>query len=144
MKHQNLKTTPEISRRMGKVGLKKNKAESALSKALWHKGYRYTLNDKKLPGSPDIVLRKYPVAIFVDGEFWHGKDFEKKKERLKNNKAYWIEKIQENIDSDQRVTKELQQRGYIVLRFWDTDVTKHLSYCLDTVEDMIAYLREEP
>lgn len=84
MKHQKLTTTPEISKRMSKVKLKKNDVETKLAKALWHKGFRYRLNYKKLPGSPDIVLTKYYIAIFVDGEFWHGKDFEKRKETLKN------------------------------------------------------------
>ncbi len=62
---------------MAHVKLKRNKVETMLAKALWHKGYRYRLNYKKIPGSPDIAITKYRIAIFVDGEFWHGKDFEK-------------------------------------------------------------------
>ena len=81
MKHRDLKTTPEISKRMKALSHKKSKVESILAKALWHKGYRYRLNYKDLPGTPDIALTKYKIAIFVDGEFWHGKDFEKTKEK---------------------------------------------------------------
>ena len=73
MKHRKLVTTPEISKRMSKVKLKGNKVEKKLAKALWHKGYRYRLNYKKLPGSPDIAITKYCVAIFVD--FLNLKDF---------------------------------------------------------------------
>lgn len=78
MKYRELKTTPEVSKRMKALSHKKSKVESVLS-ALWHRGYRYRLNYKELPGSPDIALTKYRIAIFIDGEFWHGKDFEENK-----------------------------------------------------------------
>lgn len=109
MKHQQLKTSPEISKRMSHVKTKRNSAEVMIAKSLWHRGYRYRLNYKALPGSPDIALTKYRIAIFIDGEFWHGKDFEQRKNKLKNNKDYWIEKIQENIDRDLRNDKLLRQ-----------------------------------
>ena len=102
MKHQKLVTTPEISKRMSRVKLKRNGSEILLAKALWHKGYRYRLNYKKIPGSPDIAITKYHIAIFIDGEFWHGKDFEEKKRHLKSNKEFWIEKIEENIKRDEK------------------------------------------
>ena len=89
MKHQKLETSPEISKRMSHVKTKKNSSEVMLAKSLWHKGYRYRLNYKELPGSPDIALTKYRIAIFIDGEFWHGKDFEQRKLKLKNNKDYY-------------------------------------------------------
>lgn len=69
MKHQFLKTTPEISRRMSKVKTKRNKPETLLAKALWHKGYRYYLNNRKLLGTPDITISKFNIVIFIDGEF---------------------------------------------------------------------------
>lgn len=82
MKYRELKTTPEVSKRMKALSHKKSKFESVLS-ALWHRGYRYRLNYKELPGSPDIALTKYRIAIFIDGEFWHGKDFEENKGKIK-------------------------------------------------------------
>lgn len=117
MKHQKLETSPEISKRMSHVKTKKNSAEVMLAKSLWHKGYRYRLNYKELPGSPDIALTKYRIAIFIDGEFWHGKDFEQRKLKLKNNKEYWIEKIQENIDRDLKNDILLKQNDWFVLHF---------------------------
>ena len=70
MKHpKSYDTTPEIRRRMGRVRLKNGKAETILAKRLWHEGYRYRRNDKRLPGSPDIALGRYKVAVFVDGVF---------------------------------------------------------------------------
>lgn len=137
MKHQKLNTTQEVSKRMKALSTKKSKVESVLAKALWKKGYRYRLNYKKLPGTPDIVLVKYRIAIFVDGEFWHGKDFNINKEKLRNNKSYWIEKIEENIQRDIKNDNLLRQMDWIPLHFWSNDVKKYLNYCLDEVEDVI-------
>lgn len=142
MKHRKLETTKEISNRMSNVKLKKNKYEIMLAKALWHKGYRYRLNYKELPGSPDIAIIKYQIAIFIDGEFWHGKDFDERKSKIKNNKEYWIEKIQENIDRDTKNDKLLRMRGWIHLHFWSNEVEKHLEICIQTVEEFINYLNE--
>lgn len=140
MKHRKLETTPEISKRMSKVKSKRNSVETKLAKALWHKGYRYRLNYKELPGSPDIVLTKYNIAIFVDGEFWHGKDFEERKGKLINNKEYWIEKIQENITRDNLNDKLLRQLGWIPLHFWSKDVEKYLKACVGVVEEFINHI----
>lgn len=138
MKHQELKTTPEVSKRMKALSNKKSKVESLLAKALWHKGYRYRLNYKELPGTPDITLTKYKIAIFVDGEFWHGKDFDKNKKKLKNNKTYWIEKIEENIQRDIRNDNLLRQMGWIPIHFWSKDVEKYIEYCVDEIEQWIS------
>lgn len=137
MKHQKLNTTQEVSKRMKALSTKKSKVESVLAKALWKRGYRYRLNYKKLPGTPDIVLVKYRIAIFVDGEFWHGKDFNINREKLRNNKSYWIEKIEENIQRDIKNDNLLRQMDWIPLHFWSNDVKKYLNYCLDEVEDVI-------
>ena len=102
MKHQKLETTESISKRMANVSLKGGPSETALAKILWNKGIRYRKNYKALPGSPDIAITKYKVAVFVDGEFWHGEDWENRKKKLKRNREYWIEKIEENISRDKR------------------------------------------
>ena len=141
MKHpKHYDTTPEISKRMSKVKLKRNDSEVLLAKALWHRGYRYRLNYKLLPGSPDIALTKYNIAIFVDGEFWHGKDFNQRKNKLKNNKDYWIEKIQENIDRDSRNDTLLKQKGWISLHFWSNDIKKNLDLIIQEIEEYIHYI----
>ena len=133
MKHQQLKTSPEISKRMSHVKTKRNSAEIMIAKSLWHRGYRYRLNYKALPGSPDIALAKYRIAIFIDGEFWHGKDFEQRKTKLKNNKVYWIEKIQENIDRDLKNDKLLRQMDWYPIHFWSNDVIKYCNQCVEEV-----------
>ena len=138
MKHPKHYDTDEAtSKRMSKVKLKKGKAEMLLAKALWHKGYRYRLNWKRLPGSPDIAILKYHVAIFVDGEFWHGQDWENKKHKLKRNKEYWVEKIEENISRDQKVDRELRAMDWEPVHFWSKEVEKNLEECVSAIAELI-------
>ena len=138
MKHQKLSTTPEISKRMANVHLKEGKAETALAKELWRRGLRYRKNYRKLPGSPDIAILKHRVAVFVDGEFWHGKDWDQKKNRLKSNSEYWIVKIEENIARDKRNDSLLADMGWIPIHFWEKEVKKDLNSCIDRIIDMIS------
>lgn len=138
MKHPKHYDTDEAtSKRMSKVKLKKGKAEMLLAKALWHKGYRYRLNWKRLPGSPDIAILKYHVAIFVDGEFWHGQDWENKKHKLNRNKEYWVEKIEENISRDQKVDRELRAMDWEPVHFWTKEVEKNLEECVSAIAELI-------
>ena len=108
-----------------------------LAKALWHKGFRYRLNYKRLPGSPDIALTKYRIAIFVDGEFWHGYYWDDKKARLKSNREYWIAKIERNIARDIKNDQLLILMGWSVLHFGDKEVKKYLDRCVSTVVETI-------
>lgn len=134
MKHpKSYDSTPETRQRMSRVHLKKGKAETMLAKALWHRGVRYRLNYKALPGSPDIAITKYRIAVFVDGEFWHGFDWDNRKAKLKSNRDYWIAKIEENIKRDKRNNATLEDMGWIALHFWEKDVLKHLDKCIDAV-----------
>ena len=118
---------------------KDTKIEVILRKALWNKGYRYRKNYKKLPGSPDIVLTKYKIAIFCDGEFFHGKDWDTLKKRLEksNNSEYWISKISRNKERDDEINKKLDFEGWTVIRFWGEDIKKHTDECVKVVEETI-------
>lgn len=138
MKHpKSYDSTPEIRKRMSKVRLKNGKAETILAKCLWHEGYRYRRNYKKLPGSPDIALTKYRVAVFVDGEFWHGENWEERKAKLKHNQEYWIEKIEENMTRDKRVDIQLQELGWIPVHFWEKQILKNTDECVSAVIELI-------
>ena len=142
MKHPaSYDSTPETRERMSKVRLKNGKAETVLAKQLWHLGYHYRKNDKRLPGSPDIAVLKYHIAIFVDGEFWHGKDWDTRKERLKRNREYWIEKIEENMARDKRVDQQLQEQGWLPLHFWEKDVLKNADACVEEVIKNIGAMK---
>lgn len=121
---------------MSRIKLKGGKAERLLAKALWHRGYRYRKNDKRLPGSPDIAILRHRIAIFVDGEFWHGKDWETRKSRLKSNREYWIEKIEENIARDIRNDRLLSQFGWTPIHFWEKEVIKNMPECIAEIEEI--------
>lgn len=139
MKHpKSYDSTPETRKRMSKVKLKGGKAETLLAKELWHRGFRYRKNDKGLPGSPDIAILKYRIAVFVDGEFWHGKDWKTRKTRLQRNREYWIEKIEENMARDQRNDQLLLQDGWTPVHFWEKDVLKNLPRCVAEIEESIV------
>ena len=113
--------------------------EKKLRKALWDKGYRYRKNYKKLPGKPDIVLTKYKIAIFCDGEFFHGKDWKILKPRLEksNNSEFWKRKIKCNMERDEEVNKQLLFLGWTVIRFWGKDIMKNTEECIRVVEEAI-------
>lgn len=115
------------------------KIEVILRHALWNKGYRYRKNYRQLPGKPDIVLTKYKIAIFCDGEFFHGKDWEVLKPRLEksNNGKYWIIKITRNRERDDEVNKKLQFEGWTVIRFWGNDIKNDVDECVRVVEEAI-------
>lgn len=111
--------------------------EVALRKALWREGIRYRKNYKKLPGKPDIAITKHKIAIFCDGEFWHGKDWNDKKHKIKGNSDYWIAKIERNIERDAEVDKQLQCMGWTVMHFWGKDIERGIPACVEDVKDVI-------
>ncbi|WP_424004185.1 very short patch repair endonuclease [Maribacter sp. IgM3_T14_3] len=123
-------TTPERSRIMSKIKGKNTKPELAFRKALYAAGYRYRIDYKNLIGKPDIALPKYKTVIFIDGEYWHGKNWEERKPNVKTNREFWIAKIERNIQRDHEVNEELKNLGYTVFRFWETDIKKNLEECL--------------
>ena len=132
-------TDEATSKRMASVTLKRGKLEQLLSSKLWSKGFRFRLNYKKLPGSPDIAILKYKIAVFVDGEFWHGFDWEKRKMKLKRNRVYWIEKIEENMARDKSVDTKLNALGWKPVRFWSKDVKNSLNECVSIIEELTSH-----
>lgn len=132
-------TTPERSKIMGKIRGKNTKPELAFRKALWDSGYRYRIDYKKLIGKPDIALKKYRTVIFIDGEYWHGYNWEERKQKIKTNREFWIAKIERNMQRDEEVNETLIEMGYKVFRFWETDIKKNLDTCL---EEVLAHLEQ--
>lgn len=132
-------TTQQRQKNMKHIKAKDTEIELILRKALWQRGYRYRKNYKDLPGHPDIVLTKYKIVIFCDGEFFHGKDWDMQKKRIanSNNSEYWISKIERNIEHDEEINKQLRSLGWTVLRFWGKDIKKNLDDCIKTVEETI-------
>ena len=128
-----------VSKTMKKIRSQDTSIELKLRKALWSKGYRYRKNYKALPGSPDIALTKYKIAIFCDSEFFHGKDWETLKPHLEkgNNPDYWIRKIERNRKRDWENDKKLLSFGYTVIHFWGKDILKRTEECIQVIEEAI-------
>lgn len=134
--------TPEQRRRvMSHIKGKDTSIEIILRKALWRKGYRYRKNYKALPGCPDIVITKYRIAIFCDSEFFHGYNWEVKKQKLGNNREYWINKIEKNISRDQKNDHRLIALEWIPIHFWGQEIKKNLDGCIGAIEDLILEIK---
>lgn len=142
-------TVEQRKKNMRRIKSKDTKPEIMLRKALWKNGYRYRKNYKKLPGKPDIVLTKYKICVFVDSEFFHGKDFKSgyhssKYKSLKEqivageHAEYWLPKIERNIERDREVDTKLEALGWKVLRFWNKDVVKNTDKCVQTITQQIV------
>ena len=130
--------TPEQRKKnMQAIKNKDSKIEIALRKELWARGLHYRKNAKGVCGKPDIVFKGKKIAVFCDSEFWHGFDWDNKKEEIKSNRDFWIPKIERNIQRDIEVTNELQAKGWIVLRFWGNEINKDLLRCADKIEEAV-------
>lgn len=126
-------TPEERSRLMSRIRSADTRPELMLRRALWALGYRYRKGVKGLPGKPDIAVKKYKVAVFVDGEFWHGYNWAEKKPRIQRNREYWIPKIERNMQRDRQNTQRLQEMGWTVFRFWEHKLKKEFHTCLEAV-----------
>ena len=132
-------TKEQRHRNMSNIKSKDTKIECILRKALWLKGIRYRKNYSLLPGKPDIAITKYKIAIFCDGEFFHGKDWEVLRPKLEksNNGAFWISKISRNRERDDEINKRLLFEGWTVIRFWGDEIKKHTDECVKVIEEAI-------
>jgi len=109
-----------------------------LRKELWDRGIRYRKNCKDIIGKPDIVFKGKKVAVFCDSEFWHGYDWENRKDSIGTNRDFWINKIERNIQRDNEVNESLKKDGWIVLRFWGKQIKKNVSGCADQIESALS------
>ena len=136
-------TKEQRSKNMRNIKSKDTSIEMLLRKTLWHKGYRYRKNYKKLPGKPDIALTKYKIAIFCDSEFFHGKDWEVLKPRLEkgDNSEYWVRKISRNRERDDEINKQLLFAGWTVIRFWGKDIKRKTDECVKVIEETIFEMK---
>lgn len=117
--------------------------EMVLRRSLRRLGLSCQLNRSDLPGIPDIVLAKRHVVVFVDGDFWHGKDWERRKVKLMrgHNAAYWIGKIEGNRARDRSQNRQLRSLGWTVMRFWESDVLNRTEYVLNRIQRTIGSKR---
>lgn len=137
------KVTEKSHKNMSHIRGKDTSIEVLLRKALWNKGYRYRKNYKDLPGSPDIVLTKYKIAVFCDSEFFHGKDWETLRNKLEagKNQEYWIAKIERNMERDREKDARLKRKGWTVIHFWGNEILKDTERCVKVIEETIFDLK---
>ena len=128
------KTKEQIHYNMQRVKNKDSQIELLLRRELWNHGLRYRKNVNRIYGKPDIAFIGKKIAVFVDSEFWHGFNWETKKNEIKSNREFWIKKIERNIERDTEVNGYLSRAGWIVLRFWGNDIKKDVSACADQIE----------
>ena len=128
---------------LSKIKSTDNRGERILRSTLWKMGFRFRKNVRDLPGKPDIVFAKQRVAVFCDGDFWHGRNWRKDKDRLSAgpNASYWLTKIQSNMDRDKLRNKELTQLGWKVVRLWDSDVRMNPAEATRKVVDALIQRR---
>jgi DNA mismatch endonuclease (patch repair protein) len=125
------------SKIMSAIRSTNTKDEVRLAKALWHLGYRYRKNHRTVFGTPDLTFKKLKIAIFVDSKFFHGKDWESQKDRVKTNAEFWQHKIERNIQRDIEVNAFLESQNWKVLRFWSEDLKENLEDCVAKIQDAI-------
>ena len=115
-------TQEQRSRCMAAVKGKDTKPEMLVRRYLFSRGLRYRVNVRKLPGSPDIVLRKYKTVVFVDGCFWHGHQGCRHYHLPETNADFWRQKIAMNIARDYASNVDLELAGWRVIRIWECEV----------------------
>lgn len=149
----------DISRIMRKVRSRDTAPELAFRKALWSKGLRYRVCPANLPGKPDVVIPSKRLAIFIDGDFWHGGQYKRRRldcieEQFREtpSKDYWLNKIRRNMERDCAATACLLHEGWRVLRFWESAVKNRLDDCIqmtlrvaekETKADSFGYLPQK-
>lgn len=131
-------TKEQRRKNMQAIKSKDTSIELKLRKALWQRGVRYRKNYSKLAGKPDIAITKYKIAVFCDSDFWHGRDWETKKYKIKSNREYWIPKIESNIARDKINNQLLENEGWLVIRLWEKEIRKALQDCIDRIMKAIA------
>lgn len=139
MKKRDLAVTHKI---MSSIPSRNTRPEMRLRKALWKEGIRYRVNYKKIPGKPDIAITKHKVAIFCDGDFWHGHNWAVRgygsfEQELSRYSEYWRDKLLRNIARDEENNRAIRAMGWQVLRFWESDINANLDGCVRQVKETI-------
>lgn len=128
---------------MSRVRGRNNKADLVLRRELWRRGRRYRLYEKSLPGTPDLVFRGKRLAVFVDGDYWHGRAYtERGLDALASKfheakREFWVAKIIRNVRRDVENTRRLNEAGWRVLRIWESDILRDVSAAADVVDEAL-------
>ncbi len=135
-----------VHKAMSAVRSEKTSPEMLLRRALWKRGCRYRVNCKDVLGKPDICIKKYRIAVFCDGDYWHGHNWALRglssvDEELAGYSPYWKNKIMRNMERDLDVTIRLRDDGWTVIRFWASDIQNDADSCVSEVLEVIERRR---
>ncbi len=128
------RTKEQISYTMSRIRGTETGIEVALRAELRRRHLHYRKNVSLLPGKPDIAFASYKVAVFCDGEFWHGYDWGRRKGDLKGNRDFWVAKIERNMAHDRAVNRALREAGWCVLRFWGNRIKQDVKGVGEKIE----------
>ena len=131
------KTKEQIRFNMQRVKNKDSEIELSLRKALWSMGLRYRKNVKSVFGHPDIAFIGKKIAVFCDSEFWHGYDWERRKNDFKVRQDFWLPKIERNMERDREVNEKLEAEGWIVIRFWGKEIKSDVNACAEEIKKAV-------
>lgn len=132
------KSKEQIHKNMSRVRNSDTALEKLLCEELVRQGLTtFTRNNKTIFGKPDIAFLARKIAIFCDGDFWHGYNWEQAQNEIKSNRDFWIPKIERNIKRDNEVNAALEASGWIVLRFWGDEIKKNVKACADLIVDTL-------
>lgn len=135
------KSEAQIKFNMSRIHNSNTTLERILCDELKRQGLTtFKRNDKLVFGKPDFTFPARKIAVFCDGDFWHGYNWKQAQNDIKSNRDFWIQKIERNIQRDREVTEKLQQQGWIVIRFWGHEIKKDLEYCISAILDKIRTL----
>lgn len=134
---RNKETTYRI---MSAIKSKGTTPEKLLGREMWSLGLRYRKHYKKLAGNPDFVFVKAKLVVFCDGDFWHGNNWRIRglaslEDELATYNEFWRNKITRNIHRDDNTNTELRNQGWMVLRFWESDIRMSPKRCAQIVSD---------
>jgi DNA mismatch endonuclease (patch repair protein) len=134
---------PEITHKiMSSVKSRNTRPELAVRKALWNQGLRFRVNYQKLPGKPDIAFTKAKIAVFCDGDYWHGHNWALRgmknlDEELSRYSEFWANKIRRNIQRDEEVNSQLAEMGWRVVRIWESEIKDNVVQCIYKIKQLI-------
>ena len=127
---------------MSAIKQKNTEPELLLRRKLWGLGFRYRKNYKKLPGKPDIAFIGKKVAVFCDGDYWHGhnwaiRGYGSLEQELSRYSDFWRDKILRNIARDEKNNSLLSEMGWIVVRLWESDIRDNIDICVEKIYDAL-------
>ena len=133
-------TSPAASKAMARNTARNTRCEAVLCAELRRRRLTFRRNVASLPGKPDIVFVRRQIAVFCDGDFWHGRKWTIRKKRLAggSNADYWVAKIEANIARDRRHRSELRRAGWRIIRLWESDILRNPERVAERVADALA------